>query len=294
MGNYFILGVCLAIAIAGAVGVYAYLIPGEKEILVSIDWDAQPGWTVSDPPVTSLTVEVSGPRRPLARLAGISYSPKLKIIEEGVVSLPVEFAKGVMPKGIKVLSVTPATLNFKVAKQISKEVFVILETAGQPARGYTITEMSAAPQRVILRGAASELSAMETVQTVPLDVSRARENVTAEIPLALSEAVARASENRTVTVLVVIDEEKAVRRITVPVQGKNPPKYYTITPPDIELFVKGPIQALDDLPKSGEMASWVDLKGMAPGVHARRATIALPLSVTLQDASPEVFTVHIR
>lgn len=287
-------GVLLVFIGAAASALYSGFVPVEKEILAPINWDSQPGWTVPDPPVTSLSIKVSGPVNALADLCGFTYNPGIDYSEEGVVSLPVEFASGDMPKGVEVLSVTPAELNYRVERLIKKEVFVILEYAGQPAGGYTITELQVEPQRVRLAGAMSQLKDVETVATFPVDVSRAKESITAEIPLALSESVARSSGSKTVTATIVIDEEKAVRRVTVPVQGKNPPGRFTITPSVIELVVKGPVQDLDDLPHNGKMASWVDMKGMAPGVYARRAVIALPLSVTLQDASPEVFTVHIR
>lgn len=292
------------ILLVGA-GIIAYfcLIPRQTEILVPIQWDARPGLIVLEPSATSLLVKVSGSRRELFALAKAktSYIPGLLhasddavAASDGVVSMSVESDEVLVPKGIKILSMTPSRLYFRVEKQIKKKVFVIVALAGQPASGYTITQMHVAPDRMTLRGPKSILDNMETVYTMPVDISRANDVITQEAPLALCETVDKATKKKTVVVTVVVEKEKAIRRITVPVLGKNPPKKFTIMPLDIELLVRGPIQTLDNLPKSGEVAAWVDLKGMGRGVYARRATIALPLSIILQDASPEVFTVTIK
>ncbi len=290
------LAVVLMLLAAMGLGVYAYVIPGQAEILVPIDWDVRQDLMASNPPVNNLTLKVSAPRHRLNAMmeAGITYRPDPSAFLEGTVTVPVQLNPKDISRGIKVLSLQPEELTFKVEQKLEKEVFVLVMLAGQPASGYTVTELSVEPQRVSLKGPARLMEDKEVVRTMPVDISLARAPLTLEIPLALSEAIGDVTGAKTVTATVVVEEEKGVRRLTVPVVGKNPPRHFDITPHSIELVVKGPIQDLDSLPKSGEMASWIDLKGLGKGVYARRAVIALPLSVTLQDASPEVFTVQIK
>ncbi|MBI9073866.1 MAG: YbbR-like domain-containing protein [Desulfatibacillum sp.] len=277
-------------------GFFKFVIPTQAEILVPIDWDVREDLMASDPPVNNLTLTVSCPRYRLHSMAesGISYRPDPAGFREGTVSIPVTLKEGLIPRGVRVVSLQPQELSFRVERKVEKELYVLVMLAGQPARGYTVTEVSVAPERVFLKGPARLLLDKETIPTMPVDISQASEPVTMEVALVLSEAVSKASNAKAVTATVVVEEEKTVRRITVPVVGKNPPKVFDISPPVIELVVRGPLQVLDNLPQSGEMASWIDLGGLGRGVYARRAVIALPLSVTLQDASPEVFTVQIK
>ncbi|ACL05950.1 YbbR family protein [Desulfatibacillum aliphaticivorans] len=275
---------------------FCFVIPTQAEILVPIDWDVRGDLMAVDPPVNNLTLIVSCPRSRLSSLmdSGVYYRPDPKGFEEGAVSIPVQLGEGLVPRGVRVESIQPQELSFRVEPKIEKEMYVLVMLAGQPASGYTVTELNVVPERVLLKGPSRILKDKETVPTKPVDITGASEPLSREAALDLEEAVAKLSEVRAVTARVVIEEEKAVRRITVPIVGKNPPKAFDISPPVIELVVRGPVQVLDDLPNSGEMAAWIDLSGLKRGVYARRAVIALPLAVTLQDASPEVFTVQIK
>ena len=275
---------------------FSYVIPTEAEILVPIEWDVREDLMATAPPVNNITLTVSCPRHRLNSIveSGISYRPDPTDFQEGTVTTQVRLQDGLIPRGVRVISMQPQELSFRVEPKIQKELYVLAMLAGQPASGYTVTEVNVEPERVLLKGPSRLLLKKETVSTKPVDLSRASESLSKEVALDLDEAVGKMSDIRAVTASVVVEEEKAVRRLTVPVVGKNPPKAFDISPPVIELVVRGPVQVLDNLPQSGEMASWIDLGGLPRGVYARRAVIALPLSVTLQDASPEVFTVQIK
>ena len=69
---------------------------------------------------------------------------------------------------------------------------------------------------------------------------------------------------------------------------------FKISPPAIEITVKGPARSVNFLPSDPDFDVYVDLKGLVPGVYVRRAVILLPLPTTLVKATPELFTVHIR
>ncbi|MBW2043219.1 MAG: hypothetical protein JRI76_14525, partial [Deltaproteobacteria bacterium] len=68
---------------------------------------------------------------------------------------------------------------------------------------------------------------------------------------------------------------------------------YHITPPTIDIEVKGPVRVLDTLVKDGGIKVYMDLKDLAPGVYPRRAVLALPPEAVLVSTSPEIFTVTV-
>ena len=90
-------------------------------------------------------------------------------------------------------------------------------------------------------------------------------------------------------------EEKTDAKIyhDIPVEGRDTQYRYSVSPPGVNIEVKGPVNVLEKLYTEKGIKVYVDLKGLKPGVYVRRAAIALPLKTTLVSAEPEIFTVKI-
>jgi hypothetical protein len=97
-----------------------------------------------------------------------------------------------------------------------------------------------------------------------------------------------------VDIEVMVGEKDVEKSFVIPVEGSNTPYNYLITPPNLNLLIKGPIKTIEELTRSQEkLQVYTDLSGLKPGVYVRKVVINLPLNVVLLDAKPEVFTVKI-
>ena len=66
-----------------------------------------------------------------------------------------------------------------------------------------------------------------------------------------------------------------------------------ISPPNIFLEIRGPVGRLTSLDFTSDRIVFVDTATLEPGVYVRRATIQLPVGMTLIKASPDFFTVTV-
>ncbi len=271
--------------------------PYEKELLVPVSWRIDQGWTVVSSSTESVHVKIQGPRLLLSGIAekGIAFTPLLSPKTQGPLTVPVTARDMHLPKGVRLLSALPEKLVLRVAKEIEKDVNVVVALTGEPVAGYTITRISAEPDRVLLRGPEQALNPMTTVETVPVDVEKATETLIRKAPLSLPETVQALSLSSPIEVTVAIEKIKDIRELAaVPVSGKNARGRFSIQPDTIELRVQGTVQALESLDVSQDIEVFMDMEGLAPGVYVRRAVIRLPLSLTLAGSSPEVFTVRVK
>ena len=84
---------------------------------------------------------------------------------------------------------------------------------------------------------------------------------------------------------------QTLKNITV--IGRQTPYQHHILPPKLSVKVKGPEHLLNQLRKKNGLQAYMDLAKLKPGIYARRATIALPVGVSMIWIEPEIFTVKI-
>ena len=273
-----------------------FFLPSNAEILIPVNLESNnPGFTILDETAKVLHLSAKGSRLALFRLKKKLpvYEPNLDIRGNGHICVDIGPEDFSLPKGVKFISVTPERFCFNTKKQIKKEVFVIVITAGEPVSGYTVAQIWTTPMRVILKGPEDVLAPIAAIHTKAVDISQARGLMKTDIPLKLPESVMMVRSCKTVKVFVEITKEKKMRNFRkIPVQGRGG-KNFSINPAMIDLLLQGPITTLDALEKNSGMEVFVDLKGLTPGVYVRRARIRLPLDVLLLDAAPEVFTINI-
>ena len=165
---------------------------------------------------------------------------------------------------------------------------------GAPAPGYLVAEATVKPGWVVLRGPQAVLVGIEKIATNPIDCSALSESFRKEITLDLAEYVAIVFPPDPIIAQVNIQEMVIVKAFQdLAVIGRNTQYSFNITPPVIEIEVKGPYTVINDLENNLEFEIYVDLKNLQPGVYVRRATIALPVTTALVGVSPEIFTVTI-
>ena len=286
----FLLGVCL-------------FLPGscsslqETVILIPVDIGQIPaGLTITGPSLKGIEVHVRGPKSTVKSLSDVKirYVLDLSGVTVGINSIPIKKDRIILPKGISIIRINPTFLAVTIENKIKKELPVKISFSGKPATGFIVAGAVAKPLSVIMQGPENILGPMVKVLTKPIEIKGLSESLKKEVALDLVEDLEIISPSEIVFAEILI-EEKIVNKkfFDIQVEGKNSPFSYSITPPALNIEVKGPVNIIEKLHTEKWITVYVDLKGLTPGIYVKRATITLPVKTTLIGVKPEMFTVKI-
>ena len=275
--------------------------PYEAQCLVSIQLEnIPPGLTAIGEWTKILKVRIRGPKSQVASVAEnnhLIYMLDLSEAKQRVNTINIQKDDFSFPKGVTVEEIAPSFVTIKMEEEIKKSFPVELTVSGKPAPGYVIADAVVAPSEIILQGPKSVLESMEQVKTKPVDVTAAQETLKIETTLDLPENVKLVFPEKRMASSVFIEESVITTTIrNVPVEGRNTPLAYSITPSMVNLDLKGHKKDLEKLSteNTDALSVFVDLKGLDPGVYVRHATILLPGNVTLMNVEPMLFTVKLK
>jgi len=290
------LAVCLAI------GICAYFfLPvdslDETDILIAVAFDKIPsGLTITSFSPKNIEVRVRAPKSAIKDIGNLKllYSADLSNVATGLNSIPINLEHVSFPKKFSILNVNSAFLDVVADIEIYKKVSVEVFYTGEPASNFFVSDALANPSSLILRGSEKLLHPIEKVLTKSVDINGASESFKKEITLDLPEDIDIVFPSGVIHAEIFFKERFAKKKFSnIPVKGKNTKYSYSITPPEINVEIKGPVNILEKLKEKEEINIYVDLKGLKPGIYVRRAAITLPVKITLVGVEPEIFTVTI-
>ena len=274
-----------------------YVFIQESDIFIPIVSEKVPkGLIVTDMPFKGIAVHVRGLKsivRALYRLK-IRYTIDLSKVTIGVNIIPVRKARIPFPKGVSVLKINPTVIRVRVEKEIKKNLPVRISLTGTPANGFAVVNTKAEPASVTLRGSVATLGPMDEVSTKRLNITGRSGSFKKKMTLDLKENLRLVDSSEVIFAHVVIGE-RVIDKIfnNIPVIGKQTPYVYRITPTTITIKVKGPSNLIEKLSEDRGIQAYIDLQDLKPGKYKKRATITLPVKITLIDAKPEMFDINI-
>ncbi len=270
----------------------------ETDIFIPVDVQNIPkGLIITEHPPKGIEARIRALKALAKTLPEMKLRYKMDVSDLliGVHAIPVNPNNIKLPNGISILKVSPSFLRVKMEKEVKKVVPVIVSISGNPAPGFEVVATKAKPSSIILKGSGKILSQKKEILTKPIDVNGISESFQREIALDLSEGTATPFVSMPIHVEVQIKEKIVSKKIQdIPVEGKGSPYSYRITPPVINIEVKGPENVLEKLQKDKGIKVQIDLNGLKPGIYPRRAIITLPLTTTLVNVKPKIFTVTIK
>ena len=290
----------LTVFLAIGICVYFYLPAAsleEIDILLPAGFNKiPPGLTITSFSPKNIEVRVRGPKAAIKDIGNLKllYSADLSDVSAGLNSIPINLEHVSFPKKSSVINVNPAFLDVVADIEIYKKVPVEVFYTGKPASNFFVSDALAKPSSLILRGPEKLLHPIEKVLTKSVDINGALKSFKKEITLDLPEDIDIVFPSGVIHAEIFFKERFAIKKFSnIPVKGKNTKYSYSITPPEINVEIKGPVNILEKLKEKEEINIYVDLKGLKPGIYVRRAAITLPVKITLVGVEPEIFTVKI-
>ncbi len=269
----------------------------EREIAIAVTFNnLSDNMFLMDAPRHSVRLLVSGTAATLHTIDAKKTSCRVDLsgLGKGTHTLSVRPANVGLPAGVTLNSLlTPSlTIRLETLSQKTAEVIAILE--GNIAPGFAVAAVSLQPNRILLKGTATMLADIKTVETRPINLEDASESFKKEAPLNLPEAIAIEPPLRFVVAHVEINERIITRVLeSIPVSVKGASAEFKIHPDAITLTVKGPEAIVKTIETNPDFGVTVDLSDLATGSHALKAVINLPVRTTLVRVSPEHFSVTI-
>ncbi|MGD1993382.1 MAG: CdaR family protein [Anaerolineae bacterium] len=274
---------------------------GEVPVAVEVEGSAALGFIARQPEVTPITVTIRGPASHVDQVtegvASVSISGARADLEGEFALEPVDDSG----ERVSYVTLSPSKVAVRVpVDQLRgfRDLTVRVPLEGTVAQGYRISNIMVDPPVVTVSGRQDAIDQIPGfLETVPLSVEGAWENVEAEMPLVVNEGVSLIGmEEPTVNVTVfVVPEQGSVtvdREITL--QGWTPGITVTVAPTAVQVILSGPLPVLDQL-QQGDVLAVIDLFGLTAGTYSiEPRVVVVPQEILVDSVVPASVQVEIK
>lgn len=245
-------------------------------------------------------VLISGPESVVMKVADVRAELDVTEARETVQQNVTLYAYDENDQRLSGLTLEPAQIQVTqdiVQSGGYRDVAVKVETTGQVAGGYRVTNISVLPVTVTLFSNDPQLVAEMPgfVRTQPLDLSEANANIETRLVLDLPEGITLVGDEQTVEVEISIAAIETSLSIQVPISviGLGSELAATISPEEVDLILSGPVPVLEAL-RPENVVIVVNLAELEAGTHlVVPESVTLPEDVVLDSIIPETIEVNI-
>jgi YbbR domain-containing protein len=257
------------------------------------------GYQANEPTISPDHVLVSGPASAVERVDRVRASVRMTGRREDFDQEVRLEALDALGDRVPDISLDPAFARVTiVVEQLGgyRLLAILPIVEGQVAQGYQVAGLSVSPTLVTVYS--SDPQAVDSlpgfVETYPVDIAGAEENVTQRVSLRLPSGVAQVDEQPVeVRVEVAAIEITTTLTTTIETQGLRPGFFAQVSPETVSVILKGPLPVLDAL-RPGDLQVVLDLRGLAIGTHQVTPRLAnLPGNVAVQTIVPDTVQVVI-
>ena len=269
-------------------------VPVEVEVMDSAAF----GYDWQEPLSEPAEVEISGPRTLVTQVRSVIATVFLRNAKSQVEQVRPLIARNAQNLEVERVNVEPGTARIivpVVQPPGRKEVVVRADVQGLPSPNYRLTGVNVEPQTVVLSGSPSALRDVPGfVETTPLDIEGATDDVRESLPLILPENVSSLQVSSVFVTVGVAPLESSLTVTRKPVvQGAGDNMRITVSLEEVEVIVSGPLPRLELLGPE-EVRVLLDLTGLLPGSHLVEPTVVVPEGIVEQGVIPEAIEVLIE
>ncbi len=263
-----------------------------KTLSVDLTLSGEPavGYQVGDANLDPSQVVVAGARSQVEKVARARLSLSLEGIRESIdQSLPVEILDD-QGQPITGLSVSPESLHVTLLVNQQggyRDLAVKVLVTGQVASGYRLTNISVFPPVVTVFATDPTLvkSLPGVVETQPLDLQNANDDITTRIALNLPTGVSIVGEQTVLIQATVspIESSLTLAGEKVDLIGLSSGLAAQISPPTVDVIVSGPLPLLDTLTRQ-DIRITVDLTNLGEGTHQLTPVVEILISDVIVES----------
>jgi len=164
---------------------------------------------------------------------------------------------------------------------------------GEPAPGHRLLDVRVEPDSIQVTGSPDQLDTL-FVQTEPIDITGLTESLTQQVALDLPDGITPVDIQPVfVTVEVAPIQTSSVVQRTVEVRALDEGLQATVEPPEVRVFMFGPLPVLESLALD-DVRVTVDVLGLLTGTHVLEPLVTVSASeVEVRSTQPAQVTVVI-
>ena len=295
------------IALALAVILWAFTnfeLDVERDLRVPLHLSGLPeNLIIANKQPDSVDLSLRGPRNLLSSFAYLNKSipVDLQKTEPGVLKVDLKRAASrVVPRGIDIVAARPIKLSLNIDRLVTKK-FKVKPVLGEPDSGYEISkDIKVVPEFVEVKGPASQLATLETIETAKIKLEGEEAEFTAPAQLQLPSQYMEVLEGDHVNVTVHIKEiilSKEFRDLDIVPRNFGELEYSTTSNLKATLVFNGPYKTINNL-TSNEINVFIDGAEMGKSRQKRlRVKVQYPSStdlLKLTSLSPRSVRVKVK
>ncbi|MGE4318099.1 MAG: YbbR-like domain-containing protein [Deferribacterales bacterium] len=284
-----------------AVCLWVYLVTGEFQevsLYVPVKLTNIPEGYVAVTAENLVNVLAKGPKSLIKekQLNKVQISIDVSNMGQGANSRVITSDDVQIPAGIQVTDIEPKSIDITVDSLIKKKMKVTPSFIGEPAEGYKVGSVVVSPEVVEVNAAKSKIKGVNSLETMPVNLTGKKDKITYSIGLKFFEGVQDYKPEQ-VEVVVGFKEdiiEKTVENIPVTASGVEEGLIVSVDD-TINLNVKGRADLLNPRSIANILNPHVDLTGIiASGTYKKKIYFKESSIIKVLDTEPAKVRVEVR
>lgn len=248
---------------------------------VTLEMDIPPGLVVANEVPDRVSFRLSGSKFFLRTLANSLDTIRIDLTKAkaGPAYYKIEKESLRLPIGVKILSISPSTINPVLELMERKSVPVEVVKKNEVPNGYRLIRLQAMPKTVRIKGPKNLVEKISVIQSSPVDLTDIPASLKWELPLSTGRAAVTFDEEVMPKVSVEVEPTGSNFRVAgVPVKVEGGGR---ATPEKVALYVNCPPNLLKSLTPERVKAS------VGPEGKSREVKVDLPAGVKLVRVVPD-------
>ena len=198
-----------------------------------------------------------------------------------------------LPIGVRVLSISPSTINPVLEHLDRRTVPVEVQQKNEVPNGYRLVKLYASPKNVRIKGPRNVIETISEIRSEPVDLSDIPTSLKWEIPLRTGHANVSFDEDTEPKILAEVEPTGSNFRVAgVPIRVVGT-RNSQLKPDKAALYVNCPANLIRTLTPD-KVKAYVEVPETKAGVYVREVKVDLPAGVKLVRVVPDRVQVQIE
>jgi len=254
-----------------------------------------PTLEITDQP-GSVDVSVRGRYADISRIQDIAITADLGAAGPGANVLPLRVDQVTVPQSVEVVQIDPGTVTVWLEKSDEMSVPIRPNVDGNPAPGFRVSQTLVEPAMVTIIGPQSRLRPGANAVTERISIEGREQTLVQVVTVGVGDAQLRLRQPTTARVTVFIEPEPASRQfigVPIAIDGLADGARADVSPVAVDVLLRGDAAVAERL-TAATVRAYIDLSGLAAGVHVRDVRVTAPDGLQVTSLSPATVTVTIR
>jgi YbbR domain-containing protein len=191
-----------------------------------------------------------------------------------------------LPIGVKILSISPSTINPVLEPVERRSVPVQVVQANEIPNGYRLVRLQAMPRNVRIKGPRNVVERISVIRSQPVDLSDIPSSLKWDIPLATGHPSVQFDEEVEPKISIEVEPTGSNFRVAGVPLKVNASRGFSVNPERVALYVNCPPNLIRTLTPD-RVQAYVDITETKSGIYVREVKAELPAGVKLVRVVPD-------